>query len=130
MSQWRANLITRQKEVEEAQTQLEQEHMALKRELERRTGGGRACAHASEVNRKIIEDRPGSPVFARASQNITTVPALLEALPAAATPEEQCNREKMLKHLHLAADQQAESSMSRQHNDQARRPCDNPGFRD
>jgi hypothetical protein len=58
------------------------------------------------------------------------VPALLEALLAAVTPEEQRNREKMLKHLHLVADQQAESSMSRQHNDQARRPCDNPGFRD
>ena len=55
--QWRAALIARQKELEEAQTQLEQERAELERELRWRFDGGCARAHASEVNRKIMEDR-------------------------------------------------------------------------
>jgi len=120
--QWRANLIACQKELEESQLQLEQERAALEQELGRRAGRGRARAHAGEVNCKIVEDRQGSPVFARASQNVATAAALLKALPAAMTPEEQRAREKMCKHLHLAADQQAENSMLRRHNLLERRP--------
>ena len=59
-----------------------------------------------------MEDRQGYPVFAWASQNVATVAALLEVLPMATTLEEQRAREKMRKHLHLAADPQAESSAS------------------
>jgi len=89
----RASLIARQKELEEAQTALEQEHAALERKVRRCTDGGRTRVHASKVNHKIMEDRQGSPVFARASQNIAAAAALLEALPAAATPEEQRTRD-------------------------------------
>ena len=91
--QLRASLIARQKELEEAQTALEQEHAALERKVRRCTDGGRTRVHASKVNHKIMEDRQGSPVFARASQNIAAAAALLEALPAAATPEEQRTRD-------------------------------------
>ena len=79
--------------------------MALECELCRHANGGPARAHTGEVNRKIAEDRQGSPAFARASQNVAAAAALLEALPAAATPEEQRAREKMRRHLYLAVDQ-------------------------
>ena len=95
--------------------------MALECELCRHANGGPARAHAGEVNRKIAEDRQGSPTFARASQNVAAAAALLEALPAAATPEEQRAREKMQRDLHLAVDQQVESSASRRRNPPARR---------
>ena len=120
--QWRASLIARQKELEEAQTQLEQEHAEIERDLRRRTDGGRARAHASEVNHKIMEDRQGSPVFARSIQNIAAAAALLKALPVARTLEEQRAREKMCKHLHLVADQKAENSASCRRYDQVQRP--------
>jgi hypothetical protein len=87
--QSRARLLARQKELEELQLQLEQERTALKRELGRRIDEGPARAHVGEVNRRIAEDRQGFPAFARASQNVAATAALLEALPVAATSEEQ-----------------------------------------
>ena len=51
--QQRAQLLARQKELEELQLQLEQECTALERELSRRADGGPTCAHAGEVNRKL-----------------------------------------------------------------------------
>ena len=68
---------------------------------------------AREVNRRIIADDEALPHFARASQNIPAMVALLHGLPEAATPEDhQAHREiRML--LKRVAVQLAKSSLSR-----------------
>jgi hypothetical protein len=53
-----------QKQLEEARLQLEQEHAELEREIGRRGGSGRARANARDVNRRILEDDKGPPLFA------------------------------------------------------------------
>ena len=79
--------------------------MVLERELARHADGGLARMRAEEVNREIAEERQRSSAFARASQNIAAAVALLDGLPAVATPEKQRSREKMPRHLHLVAEQ-------------------------
>jgi len=114
--QQRAHLLARQKEIEELQLQLEQERTALERELIRCADGGPACAHTGEVNRKLAEEAKTSPrwQFARGA------PRGRDAGGAA------CSR-KMRRHLHLAADQQAKSSVPRRHNASMQGPT--PGVR-
>ena len=62
------------------------EYTEVDREIERRGDGGRARAMAHDVNRRIITDDETLPHFARASQNIATIMALLHGLPEATTP--------------------------------------------
>jgi hypothetical protein len=105
-------LWERKKELEEARLQLEQEHAKLEREIGRRGDGRRAYANARDVNRRILEDDEGPPLFARASQNVTATAALLEGLLKPAVPEAHRAHHKLRTLLERAAPQQAESSMS------------------
>jgi hypothetical protein len=50
--------------------------MELECEIEHHGDGGRACAIAHDVNRRIIEDDDGLPHFAWVSQNIVATVAL------------------------------------------------------
>ena len=81
-------LRARHQELEEARLQLEQEHVELEREIERREDGGCARAMARDVNQRIIEDDEALPHFTRASQNIATMVALLQGLLGPTTPED------------------------------------------
>jgi hypothetical protein len=81
-------LRARHKELEDTQLQLEQERAKLDREIERRKDGGHACTIAHDMNRRIIEDDEDLPHFARASQNIAAMLALLRGLPKPATPKD------------------------------------------
>ena len=60
-----------------------------------------------------MEDDHGPPRFARAGQNIAAAAALLQGLPAPATPEERKTQQEIKTLLERAAAQQAESSLSR-----------------
>jgi hypothetical protein len=55
----------REKELEEACLQLEQEHAKLEHEIGRCGDGGCARANACNVNGRILEDDEGPPLFAR-----------------------------------------------------------------
>jgi len=72
-----------------------------------------ARAMARDLNRSIIVDDEALPHFTRASQNITTVPALLRGLPGPATPEDHWAHHEIHTLLERAAAQQAESSLFR-----------------
>ena len=100
-------------ELEEARLQLEQEHTKLDQEIERHGDGGRACAMAHDMNRRIIADDEALPRFVRASQNIATVVALLHGLPEAMTPEDRWAHHKIRTLLERAVAQPTESSLSR-----------------
>ena len=63
--------------------------MELDREIERHGDGGCARAMAHDVNRMIITDNEALPRFARASQNIAVMAALLHSLLEAAMPEDR-----------------------------------------
>ena len=68
--------------------------MELDREIERHGDGGRACAMAHDVNWRIVNNDETLPHFARASQNIAAMAALLCGLPGPMTPEyHQAHRE-------------------------------------
>ena len=101
------------KEIEDARLQLEQEHVELEREIERREDGGRARAIAREVNRRINEDGGGLPHFTWVSQNIATTMTLLRGLSKPVTPEAHRAHREIHTLLECAAVQQAESSLSR-----------------
>ena len=105
-------LKAQKREIEEARIQLVQECMELDREIKRRGDGGRACAMARDVNRRIITDDEILPRFARASQNIAATMALLHGLLEAATPEDRQAHHEIRTLLERAAAQQAESSLS------------------
>ena len=51
--------------------------MKLEQEIEHHRDGGRACAVARDMNQRIIKDDEALPHFTWASQNITTIVALL-----------------------------------------------------
>ena len=70
---------------------------------------------AHDVNRRIIVDDEALPCFARASQNIATVVALLHGLPEAAMPEYRQAYHEIRMLLERAAARQAESSLSQRH---------------
>ena len=70
---------------------------------------------AHDVNWRIIEDDQALPRFARASQNIATVAALLRGLPDPATPEDRRAHHEVRTLLERAAAQQAKSLLSRRH---------------
>ena len=61
--------------------------MEFEREIEHHGDGGRARAMARDVNQRIIEDDEAIPHFARASQNIAAVAALLWGLPGPAVQQ-------------------------------------------
>jgi hypothetical protein len=86
-------LRERQKELEEARLQIEEECAELEREIGCRGDGARAAAR--NINWRILEDVEGPPRFPSASQNITTAMALLEGLLEQATPEERCAHQKL-----------------------------------
>ena len=92
---WVEQLKAQHQELKEARLQLEQERAELEREIERHGDGGRARAMARDVNQRIIEDDGALPHFARASQNITAIAALLCGLPEPATPEDQWAHHKI-----------------------------------
>lgn len=111
---------------------MERECLQLEQEIERhRARPGRARAMAHDVQRRIMEDDDGLPRFARASQNITAVAALLRGLPVPTTPEERKTQRDIRELLGHAAKQQVESSRSRrrghdasQHASARRNTCD------
>jgi hypothetical protein len=106
-------LKARHRDIEEARLQLEQECAKLDQDIERRGDGGRARTMARDVNRRIIANDEALPRFARASQNIAIVAALLHGLPEATTPEDRWAHHKIHNLLERAAAQQAESLLSR-----------------
>ena len=59
------------------------------------------------MNRRIIEDDEALPHFARASQNIAAMAALLRGLPEPATPEDRRAHHEIRMLLERAATQQA-----------------------
>ena len=65
------------------------------------------------MNQRIIADDEAIPRFARASQNIAAVAALLHGLPEATTPEDHWAHREIRTLFERAAVQQAESSLSR-----------------
>ena len=71
------HLRARHQELEEAWLKLDQERANLEQEIAHRGDSERACARAREVNQRIVEDDRGLPRFARASQNIGAIAALL-----------------------------------------------------
>jgi len=87
----------------------------LEQEIKRHGHGGRACAVACDVNRRIIEDDEALLHFTRVSQNIAVVVALLWGLPEPATPEDRRAHREIRTLLERTAAQQAESSLSRRH---------------
>jgi hypothetical protein len=96
-----------QKEIDEAHLQLEQEHDELEREIGRRGDSGHARAAARDINRRILEDDEGAPLFVRLSLNVAAVAALLEGLPKPATPEGRHAHNQLCTLLERAAQQQA-----------------------
>jgi hypothetical protein len=84
-----------QKELEEAHLHLEHEHGKLKREIGRCGDGECARANAREVNRRILKDDKGPPLFTRVSQNIAVARALLEGLLEPVVPEARCALHKL-----------------------------------
>lgn len=78
-------LIAQQQELETARLRLEEERAALEEEILR--CHERVCARGREAHRRIVEDDGGLPRFARASQNIAAMTALLRGLSKQATPE-------------------------------------------
>ena len=87
--------------------------MELEREIERHGDGGCARAITHDVNRRIIKDDRGLPYFARVSQNIAAMAALLRRLPEPVTPEDRRAHHEICTLLEHAAVQQAESSLPR-----------------
>jgi len=75
----------------------------LEREIERRRDGGRAHAIVYDINQRIIEDDRGLSYFARASQNIAIVVALLQGLLEPATPKDRWAHHKICTMLEHAA---------------------------
>ena len=90
-------------EIDEAGLQLVREYTEVDREIERRGDGGRACAVARDVNRRIIADDETLPRFAQASQNIAAATALLHGLPEAATSEDHRAHQEIRTLLERAA---------------------------
>ena len=70
---------------------------------------------AHDVNQRIITDDEALPRFTWGSQNIAAVTALLHGLPEAMTPEDHRFHHEIHTLLESAVAQQAESSLSRQH---------------
>ena len=68
---------------------------------------------ARNVNLRIIADDEALPRFARASQNIAAMAALLHSLLEAATPEDHQAHREIHTLLERAVTQQAESSLPR-----------------
>jgi hypothetical protein len=90
-----------------------QEHTQLERKIAHWCAKGRACAIAHDVHRRIMVDDKGPPQFARASQNIAATTALLWGLSHPAIPKERKTQQEIRKLLERAAEQQAESWLSR-----------------
>lgn len=65
------------------------------------------------IRQQIMGDDSGLPCYPRASQNIAVMAALLDKLPEANTPDEHRAQREIQGLLGLAAQLQAESSMSR-----------------
>ena len=87
--------------------------MELKREIEHHGDGGRGCAVAHDMNRRIIEDNEAHPHFTRASQNVAAVVALLQGLLEPVTPKDHRAHREIRTLLEHAAVQQAKSLLSR-----------------
>jgi hypothetical protein len=68
---------------------------------------------AHDVHRRIVKDDDSPPRFPPASQNITATTALLQGIPEHGTPKECQIQRNIRALLNQAAEQQAESSMSR-----------------
>ena len=107
-------LRARKLEIDDAGQQLVREYQNIEEEIERRGDGGHTRASAHDVHRRILTDDGTLPHFARASQNIAAVMALLHGLSEAATFEDRRARREIRMLLERAAVQQAESSLSRQ----------------
>ena len=105
-------LRARKLEIDEARQGLVREYVKINREIERRGNGGRARATAHDVYQRILTDDGALPHFARASQNIPAMVALLHGLPEAATPEDRQAHREIRTLLECAAAQWAESSLS------------------
>ena len=108
-------LEAQNREIDETRQQLVREYEKIDEEIRRHGDGGHARAVACDINRRIIADDETLPCFARASQNITVVMALLHGLLEAAMPEDHRVHHEIRTLLERAAAQQAESSMSRRH---------------
>jgi len=67
---------------------------------------------AHDVNQRIIVDDEALPHFARASQNITAMVALLRGLSGPVTPKDHWAHHEIRTLLKHAVAQQAESSLS------------------
>ena len=106
-------LRARKLEINEAGQGLVQEYTDINREIARREDGGCARATARTVHQRILTDDGTLPHFARASQNITAMTALLHGLPEAVTSEDRRTHQEIRTLLERAAAQQAESSLSR-----------------
>jgi hypothetical protein len=72
-----------------------------------RGDSGHARAAARDINRRILEDDEGAPLFVRLSLNVAAVAALLEGLPKPATPEGRHAHNQLCTLLERAAQQQA-----------------------
>ena len=102
----------RHQKLKEARLQLEQERAELEREIERHGDGGRVCAVARDVNRRIIEDDEALPHFTQASQIVAAAATLLQGLSEPTTPEDHQAHHEIHTLLKHAAIQLAESSLS------------------
>ena len=101
MEQLRAQKL----EIDEAGQGLVREYADINREIERHENGG--CAHttARDVHQRILNDDRTLPHFARVSQNITAMMALLCGLPEAVTPEDRRAHHEIRTLLEHAAEQ-------------------------
>jgi len=105
-------LRARKLEIDEAGQGLVREYADINREIERRENGGLTRATARTIHQRILTDDGTLPHFARASQNIAAVMALLHSLPEATTSEDRRAHREIRTLLERAAAQQAESSLS------------------
>ena len=105
-------LRARKLEIDDAGKQLVREYQRIEEEIKRHGDGGHAHAMARDVYQRILTDDGALPHFARASQNIAVVTALLHGLLEAATSEDRRARREIRTLLERAVAQQAESSLS------------------
>lgn len=87
---WLEQLQARQRELDESRCEVEWERSQLEQGIEHhRAEQGRARAMALDLQRRIVEDDDGLPLFAQASQNIAAAAALLSGLPTPVIPQER-----------------------------------------
>ena len=88
-------LRARKLEIDDAGQQLVREYRNIEEEIKSRGDGGHARTSACDVHRRILTDDGTLPHFARASQNIAAVTALLHGLSEAATSEDRRARREI-----------------------------------